>query len=105
MQQLNCPTLGKACSLELSALMTRGNAVKQTTGRSAQHYWAPHRVSRHDPVVVLWDSDRLAGLIAAAYPLKPCETASLVNLGEGDFGPPRRGHVASISAFVRLGNP
>jgi len=27
------PTLGKACSLELSTLVTRGNAVKQTTGR------------------------------------------------------------------------
>ena len=26
-----CPTLGKVCSLELSALMTQGNAVRQTT--------------------------------------------------------------------------
>jgi len=26
------PTLGKACSLELSTLVTRGNAVKQTAG-------------------------------------------------------------------------
>ena len=45
--------------------------------------------------VVLWDSDCLAGLIAAAYPLKPCGTAALVSLGEGAFGLPRRGHVAS----------
>jgi len=25
----------------------------------AQRFWAPHCMSRHDPVVVLWDSGRL----------------------------------------------
>jgi len=37
--------------------------------------------------VVLWDSGRLAGLIAAAYPLKPHRTTTLVNLGEGNIDP------------------
>jgi len=80
----------------------RGNAVKQTTGCWARHYWAPHRMSRRNPVMVLWDSGCLAGLIAAAYPLKPCETASPVNLGKGNVGPPRRGRIASR---VRLHAP
>ena len=83
--------------------MMRGNAIKQTTGRLAQRYWAPHRVSRHDPVVVLWDSGCLAGLIAATYPLKPHETTSLVSLGEGDIGPPRKGCVADRCQSFRAG--
>jgi len=32
------PTLGKACSLELSTLVTRGNAVKQTACRWGWQY-------------------------------------------------------------------
>jgi len=38
-----CPTLGKACSLELSTLVTRGNAVKQTSRRWG---WQYRRVPR-----------------------------------------------------------
>jgi len=53
--------------------------------------------------MVLWDSGCLAGLIATAYPLKPHGTAALVSLGEGNVGPPRKGRVASVSAFVRNG--
>jgi len=50
--------------------------------------------------MVLWDSGCLAGLIATTYPLKPHGTAAPVSLGEGDVGPPRKGRVASVSAFV-----
>jgi len=38
MQQLNRPTLGKDCSLELSTLKTQGNAVKQTACRWSWQY-------------------------------------------------------------------
>ena len=50
--------------------------------------------------MVLWDSGRLAGLIAAAYPLKPHGTAAPVSLSKGNIGPLRRGRVAGITAFV-----
>jgi len=83
-----CPTLGKACLLELSALMMRGNAVKQTTG-----HWGPMLLGaplsvQAGPVAVLWDSGHLAEQIATAYPLKPCGTTAPVSLSEGDIGPP-----------------
>jgi len=85
------PTLGKACSLELSTLMTQGNAVKQTTCCWSWQYMPPQAFR----AMVLWDSGRLAMLIATAYPLKPCGTAAPVSLSEGNVGPLRKGHVAS----------
>jgi len=44
--------------------------------------------------MVLWDSGRLAVLIATAYPLKPHGTAAPVSLSKGNVGPPQKGCVA-----------
>ena len=80
-----------------------GNAVKQTTCCWGWQYtsvlscglpcWTSQTCSMWlmFSAVVLWDSGRLARLIAAAYPLKPCRTTAPVSLGKGAFGPPRKG--------------
>jgi len=77
------PTLGKDCSLELSALMMQGNAIRQTTCCWSWQYRLPAFRA-----MVLWDSGCLVKPIVATYPLKPHGTTALVNLSEGTFHPP-----------------